>query len=371
MKISKKEKDSLYSANTNETIKQHPDISCLEDIKLDSFDTREKSSESTRKFCYSQEYDTYQIEFINYDGTLLQISECRLGEMPQYHGKTPQKKADVMGKYKFVGWRPKLQEVKKNQVYEAVYEEILHVQYKISGNCATIIGCEKNTTNLMIPSIIKSHWKEYPVTSIAESAFRKCRSLTSIVIPSSVISIGQDAFQGCSSLTSIIIPSGVTSIGNCAFDSCSSLTSVKFEEGSKITSIGWGTFEGCSSLTTIAIPSSVTSIGEYAFFHCDSLSSIVIPSSVTSIGEYAFSDCVSLISVTFEKESKLTNIGEGAFENCRSLTSIMISNRVTSIGEMAFSWCDSLTIYCEVSSKPDGWNLDWNYSNRPVYWEIN
>ena len=276
---------------------------------------------------------------------MLQASECRLGETPKYHGKTPQKKADTIGKYKFVGWRPKLQEVKKNQVYEAVYEEILPVQYKISENCATIIGCEQNVTSVMIPSIIKLHRKEYPVTCIGDSAFQKCKFLTSIVIPSSVRRIEQDAFQGCSSLVSIVIPSSITSIG-------------------------WGTFEGCSSLTTIAIPNSVTSIGKYAFFHCDSLFSIVIPSSVTSIGEYAFSDCGSLISVTFEKESKLTNIGEGAFENCRFLTSIIIPNRVTSIGEMAFSWCDSLTIYCEAGSKPDGWNLDWNYSNKPVYWGI-
>lgn len=84
MKTSKKEKDSLYSANTNETIKQHPDISCLEDIKLDSFDTCEKLSESTRKFCYSQEHDTYQIEFKNYDGTSLQISKYQLVETTKY-----------------------------------------------------------------------------------------------------------------------------------------------------------------------------------------------------------------------------------------------------------------------------------------------
>lgn len=56
MKISKKEKDSLYIANTNETIEQHPDISCrLKDIKFGSLETSKELSQATRNFCPSQE----------------------------------------------------------------------------------------------------------------------------------------------------------------------------------------------------------------------------------------------------------------------------------------------------------------------------
>ena len=38
-----------------------------------------------------------------------------------------------------------------------------------------------------------------------------------VVIPDGVTSIGDSAFSWCSSLTGITIPDGVTAIGNCAF----------------------------------------------------------------------------------------------------------------------------------------------------------
>ena len=67
------------------------------------------------------------------------------------------------------------------------------------------------------------------VTSIGESAFCVCWSLTSVTIPNSVTSIGMMAFDGCSSLTSVTIPNSVTSIGMMAFAGCSSLTSITCE----------------------------------------------------------------------------------------------------------------------------------------------
>ena len=96
-------------------------------------------------------------------------------------------------------------------------------------------------------------------------SFRK-QNIKSYVIPSSVTSIGDSAFRNCDSLSEIVIPSSVTSIGD-------------------------GAFFCCRSLSEIGIPSSVTSIGDHAFYDCRSLSEIVIPSSVTSIGDSAFHKC--------------------------------------------------------------------------------
>ena len=130
------------------------------------------------------------------------------------------------------------------------------------------------------------------VTSIGDSAFYSCRSLTSITIPDGVTSIGDRAFWGCSSLTSVTIPDSVTSIGDRAFNSCSSLTSITIPDS--VTSIGKEAFEWCSSLTNITIPNSVTSIGACAFEGCYNLTSLIIPDSVTSIGDNALYGCSKL-----------------------------------------------------------------------------
>ena len=208
-----------------------------------------------------------------------------------------------------------------------------------NGNVAEVTnGANKYEGDITIPSSIKVNDTEYSVTSVGNSAFEDCISLTSITIPNSVTSIAGYAFNGCISLTSITIPNSVTSIGMCAFRHCRSLTSITIPNS--VTSIGGDAFYGCSSLTSITIPNSVTSIGYYAFRNCSGLQSITIPNSVTIIRDYAFSGCSSLTSITIP--NSVTSIGEGAFYKCLSLTSVTIPNSVTSIGREAFYGCSGL-----------------------------
>jgi hypothetical protein len=143
------------------------------------------------------------------------------------------------------------------------------------------------------------------VTSIGNSAFNYCTSLTSVNIPDSVTSIEYAAFQSCTSLTNIIIPNNVISIARWAFDSCTNLTS-------------------------ITIPNSVTSIGEAVFPRCTSLTSVTLPDSVTSIGEAAFSSCYSLTSVKFERAD--TTLGTQAFINTDNTTSLQTAYTAGGIG---------------------------------------
>ncbi len=215
------------------------------------------------------------------------------------------------------------------------------------------------------------------VTSIGDSAFRDCTSLTSISIPDSLTSIGDSAFRDCTSLTSISIPDSLTSIGDSAFRHCTSLTSVTIGDG--VTSIGEYAFYNCTSLTGVTISDSVTSIGDFAFYDCGSLIDITIGDSVTSIGECVFYntgyyndeinwedsalylenyllEANELISGHYAIKSGTTVIAEGAFNGLDSITSISIPNSVTSIGEKAFDsfWgLTSITIPNSVTSIGD------------------
>ena len=205
-------------------------------------------------------------------------------------------------------------------------------KYHSTGNC--VIETETNTLIIGCKgSVIPD---DGSVTSIGESAFFNCNSLTSIVIPDSVTSIGRYAFFSCDSLTSIVIPDSVTSIGDSAFESCNSLTS-------------------------IVIPDSVTSIGDSVFESCDSLTSVTIGDGVTSIGWYAFEGCTSLTSVTIG--NGVTSIEWYAFSGCTSLTSIVIPDSVTSIGESAFAYCDSLAFVTF-----EGTMAEWNAVYKGSQW---
>ena len=242
-------------------------------------------------------------------------------------------------------------EITKDELKEAFVDEwgvkyskdgrkLLGVSEKLSGAYSvkegTRIICDRafdwcrSLSEIVIPS---------SVTSIGDWAFSGCDSLSEIVIPSSVTSIGDSAFSSCDSLSKIVIPSSVTSIGKGAFFRCHSLSEIVIS--SSVTSIGDGAFYGCDSLSEIVIPSSVTSIGEGAFFRCVSLSEIVIPSCVTSIGDSAFSYCRSLSEIVIP--SSVTSIGKGAFSRCVSLSEIVIPSSVTSIGKGTFSYCYSLS----------------------------
>ena len=200
------------------------------------------------------------------------------------------------------------------------------------------------------PTSINRPWYQYReeiqsvviengITSIGDSAFCECGSLTSVTIPNSVTSIGDVAFYECGSLTSVTIPDSVTSIGETAFWRCTALASVTIPN--RVASIGGRAFMECGSLTSITIPDSVTSIGFAAFSNCGSLASVTLPKGIASISESAFADCHSLTSVTIP--DSVTLIGNGAFARCDGLTSVTIPASVAGIGDYAFDGCAKLT----------------------------
>ena len=104
------------------------------------------------------------------------------------------------------------------------------------------------------------------ITSIGESAFENCRSLTLIKLPNSVVSIGDFAFYGCENLSLTELPDNVNSIGRWAFNDCINLALTRLPDG--ITSIKNYAFSGCISLALTELPAGITSIVICVFESC-------------------------------------------------------------------------------------------------------
>ena len=247
------------------------------------------------------------------------------------------------------------------------------LMYKASKNSDGVTVCglvDQETREIEIPAQIQYGKYTYDVLAIDNMAFKKCGSLTSIVIYEGLTHVGRAAFMGCSKLISVIIPNSVTSIGKWAFEDCARLTSIVIPDS--VTTIEDFVFNRCTRLESIVvgagnktydsrencnaiiktttntlvvgckntiIPNTITTIGWWAFSNT-LMTSIVIPNSVTSIEESAFYGCTALVSVTILDGVK--TIDEGAFRECKALTSVIIGNGVTSIEKEAFDGCSAL-----------------------------
>ena len=111
------------------------------------------------------------------------------------------------------------------------------------------------------------------LTKIDDNAFRGCKSLKSVCVPSSVKQLGKYAFYSCYALTDIVLPEGLEVINDFAIGACTKLVGIE-------------------------LPSTLTTIKKKAFYYDKVLTSINIPASVTSIEASAFATCPLLMEVT-------------------------------------------------------------------------
>ena len=100
-------------------------------------------------------------------------------------------------------------------------------------------------SELTVPSEVSG----IAITALSENCFANCDSLTTVILPDSLVTIGDGAFFKCASLRGIYIPASVQVIGKEAF-------------------------YGCESLEAICIHNSMEDIQTDAFDHCNRLSYI-------------------------------------------------------------------------------------------------
>lgn len=188
------------------------------------------------------------------------------------------------------------------------------------------------------------------IISIGDCAFQGCDYLTTIDLPHNLLEIVGGAFQNCDRLQSLLIPKSVIKLDSFLTARCRSLTSLAVEDGN----LYYDSRDNCNAIIetktnklidgcrNTVIPHGVLSIGNGAFEGKNLQTMINIPNSIVEIGSLAFAD--------------------------NPFLSIIIPSSVTEMGMSVFEDCLNLTIYCEVSSRPNGWSEMWNSSHNQVVW---
>ena len=84
------------------------------------------TSDTTYKAKFSYTVNEYTVKFVNGDGTLLQESKVKYGDIPEYKGETPTLPATAEKTYTFDCWSSEFTAVKGDATYKAFYTETIN-----------------------------------------------------------------------------------------------------------------------------------------------------------------------------------------------------------------------------------------------------
>lgn len=191
-------------------------------------------------------------------------------------------------------------------IYENLTYEIKPENYGSSNMVVTITGYTPNLSgDVVIPRTIDG----YLVKTIGDTAFRNCKSITSVTFPSGLSGVGTSAFENCTSLKKITSDS-IIIYGGYSFKNCTSLKEVAMPY---LTYTGYNMFEGCTALENIWLQTD--DISASAFKDCTKLKSVTIMAPLfynhITIRNNAFSGCVSLTNFNSSLSLDKISIWEG------------------------------------------------------------
>ena len=295
---------------------------------------------------------TYTINFVNYDGSVIDSRAWEEGTMPACAEPT---KTDDDYIYCFAGWQPQIKTVTETATYQATYDVCggwlsESVSWKYQGDTLVVFG------NGVIPDYEQgtAPWNGFErtvhvvyvadgISRIGEWAFADM-SMSVVRIPESVTVIGADAFKGSSSIESVyyegfdyqwtainfvneysnpmfygtnlyaketpvnkLTVSSTDIISANAFIGITAVEVASIETWCAVTITHTETsYEPSFDLivdgvivTDVCLQEGVTQINPFVFRGCRSLQSVCIPASMQQIGEDAFSHTPNLTKVLY------------------------------------------------------------------------
>ncbi|MDE5756493.1 MAG: leucine-rich repeat protein [Clostridia bacterium] len=289
---------------------------------------------------------------------------------------------------------------------------------------AEYLGNKATKTNLEVPGTVTYKEVEYRVEVLADEllsgmnilntvtlgenikkigkkVFANNIVLSTVNLPSTLEEIGEQAFLMNMALKQIYIPASVSKIGGLAFIGIDNLTLYLGKEKKPLTgyAIGWDTKIGVSDLGDLDLTNIMGSIGtllkKFTQTHDevwnvaglpqtykDTSKSPALPAEYTylfyndghaeligvSIAAGSLNTSYTVPeSINFnERDYAVTKIRASAFKGNTRIKEIIIPTSVTTIEAYAFEGCNSLTIKTAHTSKPSGWDSNFNPDGRTV-----
>ena len=130
------------------------------------------------------------------------------------------------------------------------------VSYKVTkaGSEVAYVGTTATAKKITVPATVEIDGFTYKVTSIAASAFKGNKKVTTVAIGNNVTTIGTNAFNGCKKLKTVTIGTGLKTIGNKAFYDCSVLKTITIKS-MQLKKVGANALKGINGTAKIKVPS--------------------------------------------------------------------------------------------------------------------
>ena len=169
-------------------------------------------------------------------------------KIPDEQGKQEEKPSQVIQP------APTVPQIKVGMVYDSG-----NYSYKVTSVenlTAEVVGVKKaSLTKIAVYNTVSLGGKSYKVTSIAASAFKNNKKVTSAVIGKNVQVIGKNAFAGCVKLKKVTVKgNGLKQIGAKAFFNCKKLTNLTIKS-KVLKKVGKNAFKGIYKKAVIKVPS--------------------------------------------------------------------------------------------------------------------
>lgn len=167
-----------------------------------------------------------------------------------------------------------------------IYDQTF-VYENLGNNEIKITGYLKQTTDLVIPSVLNIGGQEYTVTQVEGSMFNSIQDIKTLTLPSSLKSLDDNFLLKNSSIESIIIDSS-----NPNFKTVDGVLYNK--DGSALIKYPNGKIN-----SEFTVPSGVILIKSNAFSNAFNLTSVVFDTDLYIISSNSFTDCINLVNITF------------------------------------------------------------------------